>query len=72
MERTMVDEILKLKSVDLKVASWLQRKQPGSLLPYLLFIASNEYQRRGERLNPEKIYKELTDVRRQTLLDLTL
>ena len=55
-------EFCKLDSIDLKVTSWLHRKCPHILHSYLEFLASNDYRRKGIKLNAKKIYHELIEA----------
>ncbi len=60
-------EFCKLDSIDLKVASWLFSKSPRALYTYLEFITKNNYKRKGIILNAQKVYDELTELRKANL-----
>lgn len=55
-------EFRKLDKIDLRVTSWLYLKCRHALYTYLEFIAKNEYQRRGIKLDVSKICDELREV----------
>jgi len=59
-------EFCKLNVIDCKVALWIFDKCPGRLYAFLEYLAEEDYQRQGIKLNARKLFNELFEIRSDT------